>query len=41
MSTSAVMRLNDLNRGSPVQVRPWDSDYFRERYMTAVRLSPR
>ena len=28
-------------RGSPVQVTPLDSDYFRDRYMTAVRLSPR
>ena len=28
-------------RGSPVMVTPLDSDYFRDRYMTAVRLSPR
>ena len=27
--------------GSPVQVTPLDGDYFRDRYMTAVRLSPR
>ena len=27
-------------RGSPVSVTPLDSDYFRTRYMTAVRLSP-
>ena len=41
MSTFAVMRLNDLNRGSPAQVTPLDGDYYRERHMTAVRLSPR
>jgi len=29
------------HRGSPVSVTPLDSDYYRERYMTAVRLSPR
>lgn len=28
-------------RGSPVRVTPLDGDYFRDRYMTAVRLSPR
>jgi hypothetical protein len=28
-------------RGRPVQVTPLDADYFRDRYMTAVRLSPR
>src|SRR5688572_13241732 len=28
-------------RGSPVMVTPLDGDYFRDRYMTAVRLSPR
>jgi cell wall-associated NlpC family hydrolase len=27
--------------GSPVQVTPLDSAYYRDRYMTAVRLSPR
>ncbi len=27
--------------GSPVSVTPLDADYFRDRYMTAVRLSPR
>jgi cell wall-associated NlpC family hydrolase len=29
------------HRGSPVSVTPLDADYYRERYMTAVRLSPR
>ena len=29
------------HRGSPVQVTPLDGDYYRDRYMTAVRLSPR
>ena len=29
------------HRGSPVMVTPLDSDYYRERYMTAVRLVPR
>ena len=29
------------HRGSPVQVSPLDGDYYRERYMTAVRLTPR
>jgi cell wall-associated NlpC family hydrolase len=29
------------HRGSPVMVTPLDSDYYRDRYMTAVRLSPR
>jgi cell wall-associated NlpC family hydrolase len=29
------------HRGSPVQVTPLDADYYRDRYMTAVRLSPR
>lgn len=29
------------HRGSPVQVSPLDGDYYRDRYMTAVRLSPR
>ena len=29
------------HRGSPVMVTHLDSDYFRTRYMTAVRLSPR
>ena len=28
------------HRGSPVMVTPLDSDYYRQRYMTAVRLSP-
>ena len=28
------------HRGSPVMVTHLDSDYFRHRYMTAVRLSP-
>lgn len=28
-------------RGSPVMVTHLDSDYFRQRYITAVRLSPR
>ena len=28
-------------RGSPVSVTPLDADYYRQRYMTAVRLSPR
>jgi cell wall-associated NlpC family hydrolase len=27
--------------GSPLQVTPLDADYYRDRYMTAVRLSPR
>jgi cell wall-associated NlpC family hydrolase len=27
--------------GSPVSVTPLDADYYRQRYMTAVRLSPR
>ena len=27
--------------GSPLQVSPLDGDYYRDRYMTAVRLSPR
>ncbi len=27
--------------GSPVQVNALDGDYYRDRYMTAVRLSPR
>ncbi len=27
--------------GSPVQVTPLNADYYRDRYMTAVRLSPR
>jgi len=29
------------HRGSPVMVTPLDGDYYRDRYMTAVRLSPR
>jgi cell wall-associated NlpC family hydrolase len=29
------------HRGSPVSVTPLDADYYRDRYMTAVRLSPR
>jgi cell wall-associated NlpC family hydrolase len=29
------------HRGSPVQVTSLDADYYRERYMTAVRLPPR
>jgi cell wall-associated NlpC family hydrolase len=29
------------HRGSPVQVTPLDADYYRDHYMTAVRLSPR
>ena len=29
------------HRGSPVQVSPLDGDYYRDRYMTAVRLTPR
>ena len=29
------------HRGSPVQVTPLDGDYYREHYLTAVRLSPR
>ena len=29
------------HRGSPVQVSPLDGDYYRDRYMTAVRLAPR
>ena len=29
------------HRGSPVQVTALDGDYYRDRYMTAVRLSPR
>ena len=28
------------HRGSPVMVTHLDSDYFRTRFMTAVRLSP-
>jgi cell wall-associated NlpC family hydrolase len=28
------------HRGSPVMVNALDGDYYRERYMTAVRLSP-
>ncbi|MCW5736189.1 MAG: C40 family peptidase [Enhydrobacter sp.] len=28
-------------RGSPVSVTPLDADYFRQTYMTAVRLPPR
>jgi cell wall-associated NlpC family hydrolase len=28
------------HRGSPVQVNALDGDYYRDRYMTAVRLSP-
>jgi cell wall-associated NlpC family hydrolase len=29
------------HRGSPVQVTSLDADYYRQHYMTAVRLSPR
>jgi cell wall-associated NlpC family hydrolase len=29
------------HRGSPVQVTALDADYYREHYLTAVRLSPR
>jgi cell wall-associated NlpC family hydrolase len=29
------------HRGSPVMVTALDGDYYRDRYMTAVRLSPR
>ena len=29
------------HRGSPVQVTSLDADYYRQRYMTAVRLPPR
>ena len=29
------------HRGSPLQVSPLDGDYYRDRYMTAVRLAPR
>jgi len=29
------------HRGSPVMVNALDGDYYRDRYMTAVRLSPR
>jgi cell wall-associated NlpC family hydrolase len=29
------------HRGSPVQVTALDADYYRDRYLTAVRLSPR
>ena len=29
------------HRGSPVMVNHLDGDYYRDRYMTAVRLSPR
>jgi cell wall-associated NlpC family hydrolase len=29
------------HRGSPVMVTALDADYYRDRYMTAVRLSPR
>jgi cell wall-associated NlpC family hydrolase len=29
------------HRGSPVSVTPLDADYYRQHYMTAVRLSPR
>jgi len=29
------------HRGSPLQVSPLDGDYYRDLYMTAVRLSPR
>jgi len=29
------------HRGSPVSVTPLDADYYRDRYMTAVRLAPR
>jgi len=29
------------HRGSPVMVTPLDGDYFHDRYMMAVRLSPR
>jgi cell wall-associated NlpC family hydrolase len=29
------------HRGSPVMVTPLDGAYYRDRYMTAVRLSPR
>jgi len=29
------------HRGSPLQVSALDGDYYRDRYMTAVRLSPR
>ena len=29
------------HRGSPVQVTPLGADYYRDRYMAAVRLSPR
>ena len=28
------------HRGSPVMVTPLDSDYYRQHYMTAVRLTP-
>lgn len=29
------------HRGSPVSITPLDADYYRDRYMMAVRLSPR
>jgi len=29
------------HRGSPVSVTALDADYYRQHYMTAVRLSPR
>jgi cell wall-associated NlpC family hydrolase len=29
------------HRGSPLQVSSLDGDYYRDRYMTAVRLAPR
>ena len=29
------------HRGSPVSLTPLDADYYRQNYMTAVRLAPR
>lgn len=32
--------IHATHRGSPVQITPLDSDYYRQRYVTAVRLAP-
>lgn len=32
--------IHATHKGSPVQITPLDSDYYRQRYVTAVRLAP-
>lgn len=32
--------IHATHKGSPVQITPLDSDYYRQRYVTAVRLTP-